>query len=64
MRSCMAHTNYEQAKLLIENGADTELLNNEGNSAFSYVRNVTVKAALEQALQDYTTLRACAPILK
>ena len=54
----------EVARLLIEEGADAELLDYFGRSALSRVRDAAVRAELEQALRDYTTLRACAPLLK
>jgi len=69
----------ELACLLISEGADHELLNNEGRTAFPYLQQNSLvdriqdrvdfdvpaaKAELEKAVRDYETLRACVPILK
>ena len=65
----------EIACLLISKGADHLLLDNNGSSAFDQLRRVNgervfeydehaAKAEVEQAVRDYTTLRACVPILK
>ena len=61
----------ELACLLISEGADHELLNDKGRTAFSYLQQDRVdfnvhaaKAEVEKAVRDYKTLRACVPILK
>ena len=66
----------ELACLLISESADHELLYNIGKTAFSYLLQQNnmldrfdydghaAKAEVEQAVQDYMTLRACVPILK
>jgi len=68
----------EIACLLISEGADHELVDNFGKTAFDYLQRQephdgefhvgydehAAKAEVEQALQDYKTLRACVPILK
>jgi len=69
----------ELACLLISEGADHELLNDKGRTAFSYLQQNSLvdriqdcvdfevhaaKAEVEKAVRDYKTLRACVPILK
>ena len=73
--SCFCHR-VELACLLIAEGADHELEDNRGKTAFEYLlqrdpnddrvgyNEHAAKAEVEQALQDYKTLRACVPILK
>jgi len=59
---------------LISEGADHELLNDKGRTAFSFLLRQNyfgepfdghaAKAEVEKAVRDYKTLRACVPILK
>ena len=59
-------SHIEIACLLISEGADHELLDRNGSSAIDLIRRYNGErvAEVEQAVRDYTTLRACVPILK
>ena len=67
----------EKACLLILEGADHEMRDNDGKTAFEYLRRCSLdarynawydehvaRAEVEQAVRDYMILRACVPILK
>ena len=52
------------ARLLIAEGAYAALLDNNGRSALSRVRDVAVRANLEQAVEDYRVMKECMPVFK